>query len=107
MLNRLRRHRAKNKVLGWINSLLLPGPPLERLPRAVDDEFASHGCPVGQALTRRTGFPAYSAPNNTWINSLDLDHEGYRIAHPAFVKEFISDFDAGKYPELEADCGCL
>lgn len=91
-------------VLDWVNEKRAERglPTLAELPKG--QRSISCNCPIALSLTPGNGLIASTLPSGTNIYD-DYDAVSpYRetINHPAEIKRFVNDFDAGLYPELVA-----
>jgi len=97
------------RVLAYVNRVrkLRGMKPLKRMPQGARNQARS--CPIACALHARsvsTNFIAFSddgrplQPGKARSLRIRLSRWQTRIRPPEYVKEWIEDFDAGKYPEL-------
>lgn len=82
-------------ILNWVNltrQAFALGDPLDQLPAG--RRTCGESCVIANALgdgVRATNLHAY------------LDRTDTTIYFPSFVREFVVDFDQGRWPELDVD----
>lgn len=101
--DRERLELRKQKVLAWVNSVrvdLGKAPPLAELPRG--EPGIAHNCVIAKCFQDRWAYVRVGTPKTalSMDNISDIETRTTVLPHPDYVRAFIRDFDAGKYPEL-------